>query len=58
MKAVARWKRQVDSLLESHRESKQEEHAWYVSLDDAVTATHRLQKLGQKDAVLLAAQLA
>ena len=48
----------MDSLLESHRESKQEEHAWYVSLDDAVTATHRLQKLGQKDAVLLAAQLA
>ena len=48
-----KWKRQVDQLLETHRKQAQ---AWYVSLDDMVTATQRLQKLGEKDAVLLAAR--
>ena len=46
----AKWKQQVDNLLEA------EHHAFYVSLDDVLSTTQRLHKLGT-DAVILVPRL-
>ena len=51
-----KWKQQVESLLGTHRGLQKgfADHSWYISLDDMLSATQRLQKLGAKDAVILA----
>eukprot|EP00435_Cladocopium_sp_Y103_P034368 s881_g8.t2 len=50
-----KWKQQVESLLRTHRGLQAEpvDHSWYISLDDMLSATQRLQKLGAKDAVIV-----
>lgn len=50
-----KWKRQVESLLRAHRglQTETADHSWHISLDDMLSATQRLQKLGAKDAVIL-----
>lgn len=55
-----KWKQQVESLLRAHRGislTETADHSWYISLDDMLSATQRLQKLGAKDAVILASWL-
>lgn len=54
-----KWKRQVESLLRAHRglQTETADHSWHISLDDMLSATQRLQKLGAKDAVILASWL-
>ena len=49
----------MESLLRAHRglQTETADHSWHISLDDMLSATQRLQKLGAKDAVIVASWL-